>query len=260
MELARTGLRSAENALLPDLRLSAQADHRGGHNGTHWSGGLKLTVQLKDDGPRRALIRARHNLRRAEMVLAERHRSIRIEVCRAVHDVAEALSQIDLSHQARELAGHKLDVERRKLQLVLSSAFQLGRFEGDLVAAQRRELDAVARYRDSLAGPACCRTHGSRVFHMPDRPDKITRGRLTIRIGCKLSSTDAIVVPADVFVLRGIPARQRSGIRRWTVRHWSDAVTINIRANSRRLRDKLISGTGPRWKSSGTHLSAGPFR
>ena len=48
------------------------------------------------------------------------------------------------------LAERKLDVERRKLQLGLSSAFQLGRFEDDLVNAQRRELDAVARYRDSL--------------------------------------------------------------------------------------------------------------
>lgn len=152
MELARMGLRSAENALLPDLSLSAQADHRGGHDGTHWSGGLNLTVQLQDDEPRRALIRARNDLRRAEMALAERRQSIRIEVRRAVHDVAVALRQIDLSRQARELAEQKLDVERRKLQQGLSSAFQLGRFEDDLVAAQRQELDAVARYRDSLAG------------------------------------------------------------------------------------------------------------
>ena len=56
------------------------------------------------------------------------------------------------SRQARALAERKLDVERRKLQPGLSCAFELGRFEDDLVAAQRRELDAVARYRDSLAG------------------------------------------------------------------------------------------------------------
>ena len=81
---------------------------------------------------------------------AERRQSIRIQVRRAVHNVAVALRQIDLSRQARDLAERKLDVERRKLQQGLSSAFQLGRFEDDLVAAQRQELDAVARYRDSL--------------------------------------------------------------------------------------------------------------
>ena len=150
MEFARMRLLSAENNLLPDLSLSAQAAHRSGRDRTHWTGGLNLTVQLQDDGPRRALTRARNSLRRAEMGLAERRQSIRIQVRRAVHNVAVALRQIDLSRQARDLAERKLDVERRKQQQGLSSAFQLSRFEDDLVAAQRQELDAVARYRDSL--------------------------------------------------------------------------------------------------------------
>ena len=152
MELARMSLRSAENALLPDLSLSAQAEHLSGRDRTHWSGGLNLTVQLQDDEPRRALTRARNSLRRAEMALAERRQSIRIQVRRSVHDVAVALRQIDLARQARELAERKLDVERRRLQQGLSSAFQLSRFENDLAAAQGREVDAVVRYRDSLAG------------------------------------------------------------------------------------------------------------
>ena len=152
MELARMGLRSAENALLPDLSLSAQASHSSGSDRTDWSGGLNLTVQLQDDGPRRALVRARNSLRRAEMALAERRQSIRIQVRRSVHDVAVALRQIDLAREARELAERKLDVERRKLQQGLSSAFQLSRFEDDLATAQGREVDAVVRYRDSLAG------------------------------------------------------------------------------------------------------------
>ena len=152
MEFARMGLRSAENNLLPDLSLSAQAANRDGWNRTDWSGGLNLTVPLQDEEPRRALQRARNSLARAEMALAERRQSIRIEVRRAVHNVAVALRQIDLARQARDLAERKLDVERRKLQQRLSSAFQLGRFEDDLVIAQGRELDATARYRDSLTG------------------------------------------------------------------------------------------------------------
>ena len=152
MELTRMGLRIAQNGLLPDLSLSASASHSSGQDLTVWSGGLNLTVPLQDDEPRRALIRARNDVRRAEMQLAESRQSIRIEVRQAVHGVAVALRQIDLARQGRDLAERKLDVERSKLQQGLSSAFQLGRFEDDLVAAQRRELDAVVGYRNALDG------------------------------------------------------------------------------------------------------------
>ncbi len=152
VDLARMVLHRAENALLPDLSLNGQVDHLTGTDRMHWTVGLKLTVQLHNDESRRALTRARNSLLRAEMALAEQRQSIRIQVRQAVENVAVALRQIDLARQARELAEQKLDVERRKLQQGLSSAFQLGRFEDDMVAAQRRELDAVARYRDSLAG------------------------------------------------------------------------------------------------------------
>lgn len=150
-QLARMELRSAENALLPDLSLSVGIERKFGNRRTDWSAGLNLTVQLQDDGPRRLLAGARIGLRRAKLALAERRQSIRIEVQRAVRDVAIALRQIGLARQARELAERKLDVERRKLQQGLSSAFLLSRFEDDLVSAQGRELDADARYRDTVA-------------------------------------------------------------------------------------------------------------
>ena len=150
MERARFGLRRAENNLLPNLSLNATASHSSGPDRTDWSGGLNLIVPLQDHGRRRGLTRARNDLRRAEMNLAEHRQSIRIQVRRAVHNVAVALRQIDLSRQARDLAERKLDVERRKLRQGLSSAFQLGRFEDDLVAAQEQELVAVEGYRDSL--------------------------------------------------------------------------------------------------------------
>ena len=170
---ARMGLRSAENNLLPDLSLSAQVANGGGRGATDWSGGLNLTVSLQDNGPRRALVRARNDLRRAEMALAERRQSIRIQVGRAVHEVAVALRQIDLAGQARELAERKLDVERRKLQQGLSSAFQLSRFEDDLVTAQRRELDAEARYRDSLG--SLDRTLGTTLDRWGIRVEQVGR-------------------------------------------------------------------------------------
>ena len=149
-EFARMGLRIAENDRLPDLSLDARASHRGSSEKADYVGGLNLTVPLWDEGPRRALARARNGLRRAEMGLAEARQSIRIQVRRAVHNVAVALRRIDLAGEARGLAERQLEIERLKLQQGLSSSFQLGRFEDDLVNAQRRELDAVVGYRNAL--------------------------------------------------------------------------------------------------------------
>ena len=150
LALSRLDLRIAENDLLPDLSLRATASHRDG--GTDLVGRLSLTVPLGDREPKRALVRARNDVLRAEMDLAERRQSIRLQVRRAVHNVAVALRQIELAGRARELTERKLEVERRKLQLGLSSAFQVGRFEDDLVSAQNRELDAVVGYRNALTG------------------------------------------------------------------------------------------------------------
>ena len=151
LELARMDLRIAENDLLPDLSLDVRVSRRDdGVGEIDYSWGLNLAVPLWDDSPDRALATARNDLRRAEMALAEARQSIRIQVRRTVHNVNVALRQIDIAGEARVLARRKLEIERLKFDQGLSSAFQLSRFEDDLVNAQRRELDAVVRYRNSL--------------------------------------------------------------------------------------------------------------
>lgn len=152
VELARIELGVARNNLLPDLSLDVTVSQAGGREKTNWSGSLSLTVPLLDKEPERALARARNDVRRAEMMRAETRQVIGIEVRRAVQDVSVALRRIQLARQARELAERKVDIERLKLREGLSSAFQLGRFEDDLVAAQNRELDAVVGYSNALTG------------------------------------------------------------------------------------------------------------
>ena len=148
LELAELDLRLALDNLRWDLSLDAETAHSGA--GTDWSGALHFTVPLWDGNPRRAVLRARNAVRRADMAVAETRQAIRIAVRRAVQDVAVALRQIDAARQTRALAERKIEIERRKLREGLSSAFQLGRFEDDLVTAENRELDAVVRYRNAL--------------------------------------------------------------------------------------------------------------
>ena len=149
IEIARMEFRVAKDNLRWDLSLDARASYGCGGQ-KDYSAGLNLTVPLGNDGPRRALLRAKNGMRRAMMALAETRQRVRIQVRRAVQGVAVALRRIDLAGAARELAARKLEIERLKLQQGLSSAFQVGRFEGDLVNAQRRELDAVVGYRNAL--------------------------------------------------------------------------------------------------------------
>ena len=149
VERAQIGLRIAENNRLPNLSLSATVSRDGG-DATDWSGRLTLSVPLWDRSPKRELARARNAVRRAELELAETRQAIRIEVRRAVHDVAVGLRQIELAREGRELAERKLDIERLKLGQGLSSAYQLGRFEDDVVSAQNREVDALTGYRNAL--------------------------------------------------------------------------------------------------------------
>ena len=149
LKTARMAQRIAVDNLLPNLSLDTAAQ-RSGESDPVYSARVNLTVPLWDAGPRRALAKARNDVRRAKMALAERRQSIRIEVRRAVHNVAVALRRIDLAGDARDLAERTLEVERLKLQQGLSSSFQVGRFEDDLVNAQRQELSAVVGYRSAL--------------------------------------------------------------------------------------------------------------
>ena len=150
VERAEMDLRVAENDLLPNLSLNAAVSHRGGGDTTDWSGRLTLSVPLWDRSPKRALARARNTVRRAVMTRAETRQAIRSRVRRAVHDVAVGLRQIELAREGRALAERKLDIERLKLEQGLSSAYQLGRIEDDVVRAQNREVDALTGYRNAL--------------------------------------------------------------------------------------------------------------
>ena len=150
VERARLDLGVARSNLLPNLSLNTTVSRGGYGGGSDWSARLNLAVPLWDRAPERALARSRNALRRAEMSVAETRRTIRARVRRAVRDVAVGLRQIELAREGRELAERKLDVERLKLAQGLSSAYQLDRFEDDVVNAQNREVDALDGYRNAL--------------------------------------------------------------------------------------------------------------
>ena len=149
-EIAAIEVRLTKNDRRWDLRLTASVS-QGGAAGRDYGAALGLSIPLGDRTDELWLLRAKNRLRAAEIALVELRQSIRVEVRRAVHEVEVGLRRIELSRKARKLAEKQLEVERRKLTLGLTSAYQLTAVEDDRIGAQNAELDAIVSYLNAVA-------------------------------------------------------------------------------------------------------------
>ena len=112
---------------------------------------LRLDVPIGEVAAKQRHLNARASLARARTDLAELRQSIDIDVRNAVRDVDARLRQVALASRASELAARKLQAERQKLNLGLTTNFRMIRFEDDLVRAQNSELEATISYLNALA-------------------------------------------------------------------------------------------------------------
>ena len=112
--------------------------------------GLELHVPIGDRSLRARMVSARNGLRRAQHDLAELRQGIDIAVRNGTRNVASRLRQVALAARAATLAQQALDVERRRLNLGLTTNFRMILFEDDLVRAQNSELDATIAHLNAL--------------------------------------------------------------------------------------------------------------
>ena len=90
--------------------------------------------------------RAAAELRVARNNLDDLRQRIAIEVRNAVREVELAQRRVELARKARELSQRKTEIEREKLNLGVTTNFQLVAFENDLVLAENAELDALVNH------------------------------------------------------------------------------------------------------------------
>ena len=112
---------------------------------------LRLDVPIGQFAERQRYVNARADLGRTRTDLAELRQAIDIDVRNAVRDVDARRRQVALAARASELALRKLDAERQKLNLGLTTNFRMIQFEDDLVRAQNSELEATIAYLNALA-------------------------------------------------------------------------------------------------------------
>ena len=154
----------ADNNSRWDLALTARADSRGiggsvlrdlGEAGddSRYAVGLELRIPLGDDAAkadRRRRLAASTALERAEFALANYGRELDTNVRNAVRAARTRLQEVRLAREALALAEAKLEIEREKLTLGLSSNYQLALFETDLVNAQVNDVSARIGYLNAL--------------------------------------------------------------------------------------------------------------
>ena len=165
IETIEAELLLAKNNRLWDLSTTFSVDAAGNANSLHAGLGesfglvpdndlrvaLELSVPIGDIALKQRHFRARSNLARARNDLAELRQSIDIDVRNAVRNVDARLRQVGLASRASELATRKLDAERQKLKLGLTTNFRVIFFEDDLVRAQTNELAATIAYLNALS-------------------------------------------------------------------------------------------------------------
>ena len=78
--------------------------------------------------------------------LADLRQRIAIEVRNAVRDVELAEQRVQIAKKAKSLTQEKAEIEREKLNLGVTTNFQLVAFENDLVVAENAELDALVNH------------------------------------------------------------------------------------------------------------------
>ena len=165
IENAEAELLLAKNNRLWDLSTTFSVDVDGNANSLHAGLGesfglipdndlrvaLELSVPIGDVASKQRLFRARSGVTRAHIDLAEFRQSIDIDVRNAVRNVDARLRQVGLASRASELATRKLEAERQKLTLGLTTNFRVIVFEDDLVRAQTSELSANITYLNALS-------------------------------------------------------------------------------------------------------------
>ena len=156
---AEIDLTLARNGLLWDVNLEASASRTvssrsdAGGSAGEVAVGLSLSIPLGGDEARqrrRELLRAKLAMRAARNALASATRELDSLVGDAVRAVETRRRRLDLAQSALGLAETKLETERGKLALGLSSNFRLAAYETDLLDAQVAELRARIDYLDAV--------------------------------------------------------------------------------------------------------------
>lgn len=177
VEKAELNLRVARNQLLPNLDFVGEGGYSAnqGNLGNamddvidaqnrHWALGVELSFPMGNRESKADYTQRKLELWQARLRLKNLEKAILVQVPDVVREldpdrlgVREAVRQIDTdikrvkaTRAARVLAEKKLDAEEKKLEVGISTNFQVLEFQEDLAVAESNETRAIIDYNRSL--------------------------------------------------------------------------------------------------------------
>ncbi|MEC9476283.1 MAG: TolC family protein [Planctomycetota bacterium] len=117
----------------------------------NWSAGLNFEIPLGNRAARNRLLQSREDLRMAQISRDQASHGIVLEVTRAVRELQSARQSVETNAAATHLRREELDGETRRLEVGVSTAYQVLQVQNSLLQAQVSELQAQVRLRKAIA-------------------------------------------------------------------------------------------------------------
>lgn len=115
-----------------------------------YSGGVSAVITLRNRQAQADNLRARLEDRQLQVNLAALKQQIGLEVRQAVIGLVQGRAQVQAAHEAVRLASLTADAERKKLDVGISTAYNVILRERDVTTAVQAEIAAVAAYANAL--------------------------------------------------------------------------------------------------------------
>lgn len=115
-----------------------------------YAGGLSVTLPLRNRSAQADNLRARLEERQFQVSLQNLRQQISLEVRQAVIGLKQGKAQVEASHEAMRLANETVEAERKKLEVGISTSYNVILRERDLMAAQQADIAAAVTYAKAL--------------------------------------------------------------------------------------------------------------
>jgi len=138
------------DSLAAQRGLGASLDEALNASYPEYSIGMSATIPLRNRSAQADNIRARLEEQQLQVQLQRSRQQIGLEVRQAIIGLLQGKAQVDAAHEALRLAQRTAEAEREKLQLGVTTAYDVILRERDLAAAQQADLTASAGYARAL--------------------------------------------------------------------------------------------------------------
>lgn len=116
-----------------------------------WNAGLNFEIPLGNRAARNRLLQSREDLRLSRINRDQASHGIVLEVTRAVRELQSARQSVETTAAATRLRREELDGETRRLEVGVSTAYQVLQVQNSLLQAQVSELQANVRLRKAIS-------------------------------------------------------------------------------------------------------------